>query len=67
MTEQLFPELASLKADECFVEAIRIVKGGKFHIMNHGVIIKRSQAKDMIIALKSQLNAEKIYLVTIEK
>jgi len=67
MTDQSFPELASLKSDECFVEAVRIVKNGKFSVMNHGVVIKKQQCKDMAAALKRQLNADDIYLMVIEK
>jgi len=65
--ENNYPELEKLKASEIFVEGVRVVKDGKFSVIGIEKVIKRSEWKDMARALKNQLNADKIYLIIIEK
>jgi hypothetical protein len=66
ISENTYPELATLKNTEIFVEGVRVVKGGKFSVISIEKVIKRSEWTDMARALKSILKADKVYLTIIE-
>lgn len=65
--ENEYPELANLRSSEVFVAGFRLVKDDKMSIISIGRVIARSGQKEMRMALKSQLNADNIYLLTVEK
>lgn len=68
MTFELeYPQLNSLKASEIYVEGVRVVKDGKITVISIGRIIPRKGWKEMALALRSQLNADRVYLLTVEK
>lgn len=64
--ENEYPQLLTLKASEIFVEGVRVVKDGKFSVIGIEKVIPRRGWQEMAKALKSQLNADRVYLMTIE-
>ena len=64
--ENNYPELTTMKSNEIFVEGVRVAKDGSINLISIEKVILKRGLNDMAKALKSQLNADKVYMITLE-
>lgn len=55
-----------LSENEIYIEKVRVFKDNKYFCMSIGKVINKKNQNQMVIALKSQLNADKVYMITTE-
>ena len=60
-------EIPDLAQNEIYIEKARVFKDQKYFCLSIGKVINKKDQNEMVTALKSQLKAEKVYLMTSEK
>lgn len=64
--EVQYPQLATLKDSEIFVESVTVVKDGRISTISIEKVILKKGRNEMERALKSQLAVDEVYLRIIE-
>jgi hypothetical protein len=59
-------DLPELKPGEIYVESARVFKDCRYFCIGIGKVINKKGYDEMVAALKKQLNADRVYLMTTE-
>ncbi len=59
--------IPELKPNEIFIESARVFKNNEYFNISIGKVISKKDQNEMATALKHQLNANKVYLMTSER